>query len=64
MDTTKSLRVLRSFVEFYVVGLVLIVLIEHFARHHSWGHNIVRTLLLAIIPGLIGGLAEQFRKNA
>ena len=64
MDKTKLLRVARAFAEFWLVGLVIVVLVEHFARHHSWGHQIVRSLLLAIIPGLLGALAEQFRKDA
>jgi len=64
MDKTKLLRVVRAFAEFWLVGLVIVVLVEHFARHHSWGHQIVRSLLLAVIPGLLGALVEQFRKEA
>jgi len=64
MDKTKLLRVVRAFAEFWLVGLVIIVLVEHFALHHLWGHQIVRSLLLAIVPGLLGAIAEQARKDA
>jgi hypothetical protein len=64
MDQTKLIRIARSFVEFYVIGLIIIILIEHFARHHHWGYHIARSLAIAIIPGLLGATAEAIRKDA